>query len=68
MAERENIGALAVHFTAGVAAGTLILHFSASPYFFTGGLLILLASLTSFGPNGLPSSSPPSSSSASSAP
>ena len=46
MAERENIGALAVHFTAGVAAGTLILHFSASPYFFTGGLLILLASLT----------------------
>ena len=48
MAERENIGALAVHFTAGVAAGTLILRLPASPYFLSGGLLILLASLTAF--------------------
>lgn len=46
MAERENIGALAVHFTAGVAAGTLVLHLPASPYFLSGGLLIILASLT----------------------
>ena len=46
MAERENIGALAVHFTAGVAAGTLLLRLSASPYFLGSGLLFLLASLT----------------------
>ena len=46
MAERENIGALAVHFTAGVAAGALVLRLPVSPYFLAGGLLILLASLT----------------------
>ena len=46
MAERENIGALAVHFTAGVAAGTLLLRLPASPYFLGSGLLIILASLT----------------------
>ena len=48
MAERENIGALAVHFTAGVAAGTLLLRLPVSPYFLAGGLLIVLASLTAF--------------------
>ena len=46
MAERENIGALAVHFTAGVAAGTLVMRLPASPYFLSGGLLLILASLT----------------------
>ena len=46
MAERENIGALAVHFTAGVAAGALVLRLPVSPYFLAGGLLILPASLT----------------------
>ena len=48
MAERENIGALAVHFTAGVAAGTLLLRLPVSPYFLAGDLLIVLASLTAF--------------------
>ena len=46
MAERKNIEALAVHFTAGVAAGALVLRLPVSPYFLAGGLLILLASLT----------------------
>ena len=46
MAGRKNIEALAVHFTAGVAAGTLVLRLPVSPYFLAGGLLILLASLT----------------------
>ena len=46
MAERKNIEALAVHFTAGVTAGTLVLRLPVSPYFLAGTLLILLASLT----------------------
>ena len=45
MAERENIGALAIHFTAGVAAGTLLLRLPGNPYFLSGGVLIVLASL-----------------------
>ena len=45
MAERKNIEALAVHFTAGVAAGTLVLRLPVSPYFLAGALLIILASL-----------------------
>ena len=46
MAGRKNIEALAVHFTAGVAAGTLVLRLPVSPYFLAGTLLIFLASLT----------------------
>ena len=46
MAGRKNIEALAVHFTAGVAAGTLVLRLPVNPYFLAGGLLIFLASLT----------------------
>ena len=45
MAERENIGALAIHFTAGVAAGTLLLRLPANPYILSGGLLLVLGSL-----------------------
>ena len=45
MAERAGIEALAVHFTAGVAAGALLLRLSADPVFFSSGLLIILASL-----------------------
>ena len=45
MAERKGIVALAVHFTAGVAAGTLLLRLPASPYLLSTGLLIVLASL-----------------------
>ena len=45
MAERENIGALAIHFTAGVAAGTVLLRFPADPVLFSSGLLFILASL-----------------------
>jgi competence protein ComEC len=45
MAERTGIAALAVHFTAGVAAGTLLLRLPAAPFFLSGGLLIVLASL-----------------------
>ena len=45
MAERKGIVALAVHFTAGVAAGTLLLRLPASPYLLSTGLLFVLASL-----------------------
>jgi competence protein ComEC len=45
MAERRGIEALAVHFTVGVAAGTLLLRLPADPFFLTGSLLIVLASL-----------------------
>ena len=45
MAERENIGALAIHFTAGIAAGALLLRLPMDPYFFSGALFLLLASL-----------------------
>ena len=45
MAERERIGALAIHFTAGVAAGALLLRLPTSPYLLSGGLLLTLASL-----------------------
>ena len=46
MAEWKGIEALAVHFTAGVAAGTLLLRLPGSPYLLSGGLLLVLASLT----------------------
>ena len=46
MAGRKDIGALAIHFTAGVAAGTLLTHLPVSPYFLGSGLLFVLASLT----------------------
>ena len=45
MAERAGIEALAVHFTAGVAAGALLLRLPADPVFFSSGLLLILASL-----------------------
>ena len=45
MAGRERIEALAVHFTAGVAAGALLLHLPADPVILSSGLLIVLASL-----------------------
>ena len=45
MAERENIAALAVHFTAGIAAGVLLLRLPGSPWFLSGGIFLLLASL-----------------------
>ena len=45
MAERAGIEALAVHFTAGVAAGALLLRLPADPVFFSSGLLLVLASL-----------------------
>lgn len=45
MAEAGDIGALAFHFTVGVAAGALLLRLPASPYLLSGALLPLLASL-----------------------
>ena len=45
MAERENIGALAIHFTAGIAAGALLLRLPVDPHSLSGGLFLLLASL-----------------------
>ena len=45
MAERAGIEALAVHFTAGVAAGALLLRLAANPFFLSSGLLLVLASL-----------------------
>ena len=45
MAERESIEALAVHFTAGIVAGTLLLRLPANPVYLSSGLLITLASL-----------------------
>ena len=45
MAERENIGALAIHFTAGVAAGTVLLRFPADPVLVSNSLLFTLVSL-----------------------
>ena len=45
MAGRESIEALAVHFTAGVAAGALLLRLSASPAVLSSGLLVILSSL-----------------------
>ena len=45
MAGRESIEALAVHFTAGVAAGALLLRLSASPVVLSSGLLVILTSL-----------------------
>ena len=43
MAERENIEALAIHFTAGIAAGTLLLRLPASPYFLSCVFLTVLS-------------------------
>ena len=45
MAERAGIEALAVHFTAGVAAGALLLRLPADPVFLSSGLILVLASL-----------------------
>ncbi|MBO6027889.1 MAG: ComEC/Rec2 family competence protein [Bacteroidales bacterium] len=45
MAERAGIEALAVHFTAGVAAGALLLRLPADPAVLSTGLLLTLASL-----------------------
>ena len=45
MAERAGIEALAVHFTAGVAAGALLLRLPADPVLLSSGLLIVLTSL-----------------------
>ena len=45
MAEWLKIEALAIHFTAGVAAGALLLRLPASPYILSGSLLLVLASL-----------------------
>ncbi len=45
MAGAENIEALAVHFTAGAAAGALLLRSPADPYLLSGGLILVLASL-----------------------
>ena len=45
MAKRADIAALAVHFTAGVAAGALLLRLPADLVFLSSGLLIVLASL-----------------------
>ena len=45
MAGRESIEALAVHFTAGVAAGTLLLRLPANPGSLSTSLLLILASL-----------------------
>lgn len=45
MAEREHIGALAVHFTAGVAAGTLLVRFHLPPYPLAAGLLPVMGTL-----------------------
>ena len=43
MAERENIEALAIHFTAGIAAGTLLLRLPASPYLLSCVFLTVLS-------------------------
>lgn len=45
MAEAESIEALAVHFTAGTAAGALLVRSSADPWLLSGGLFLILASL-----------------------
>ena len=45
MAGRESIEALAVHFTAGVAAGTLLLRLPANTISLSSNLLLILASL-----------------------
>ena len=45
MAGRESIEALAVHFTAGVAAGTLLLRLPADSISLSSSLLLILASL-----------------------
>ena len=45
MAERAGIEALAVHFTAGVAAGALLLRLPADPSLLSTGLLLVLAGL-----------------------
>ncbi len=45
MAERAGIEALAVHFTAGVAAGALLLRLPTDPAILSTGLLLVLASL-----------------------
>ena len=45
MAERAGIEALAVHFTAGVAAGALLLRLPADPAILSTSLLLVLASL-----------------------
>ena len=45
MVKRESIEALAVHFTAGVAAGTLLSRIPVSAYSLSGGLFLILASL-----------------------
>ena len=45
MAEAKSIEALAVHFTAGAAAGALLLRTSADPCILSGGLFLVLASL-----------------------
>lgn len=45
MAGRESIEALAVHFTAGVAAGTLLLRLSTGSISLSTSLLLILASL-----------------------
>ena len=45
MVERAGIEALAVHFTAGVAAGALLLRLPADPAVLSTGLLLILASL-----------------------
>ena len=48
MAERESIEALAVHFTAGIAAGTLLLRLHADPVLLSSGLLLVLGTLVAF--------------------
>ena len=45
MAERKSIEALAVHFTAGVAAGALLVRLPADPALLSTGLLLILTSL-----------------------
>ena len=45
MAERKSIEALAVHFTAGVAAGALLVRLPADPALLSTGLLLVLAPL-----------------------
>ena len=45
MVEAEDIAALAFHFTAGAAAGVLLLRLPVSPYLLSFGSLLLLASL-----------------------
>ena len=45
MAEREHIGALAVHFTAGTAAGALLVRFHLPPESLAAGLLPVLGTL-----------------------